>query len=298
MKTYKQIGIFLLLGVMLVGLLICGCTPVQQTEDTTGAPEPDTDSNAIAFRDLPGVNMDNIDKISIYYGSVGNQKLIQTLDSAEATAEFRATFEQLRLTMIDSPSTLSSLMPATEEYLEAFKRICDKTTYRIVIEYGDEKQWEFYIVESKRAYYMDDGENIYISAGEVEYIDVIGLGRVLNQSYIEGCTYAGVTKSLNDSATHTLFGEENVTAFFDTFFTGLVLTDNGARIKQVQANTDSSGFPFQICFTRNESASLLVCFYENGAITVNYGDYEFASVQDNVVDKQAMEQWLKEHDAL
>lgn len=120
----------------------------------------------------------------------------------------------------------------------------------------------------------------------------------LDRSLIEGCTYAGITRSMFDSQMHMLLGEKNVITFFDTFFAGLVLTDNGARIKQVQANSDQSGFPFQICFTRNENTSLLVCFYENGAITVNYENHDFASVQDNIVDKQAIEQWLKEHDAL
>lgn len=301
MKTCKRIGIFLLLGVMLVGLLISGCTPTQQTEDTTGATD---DPNAIVFRDLPGVNMDNIDKISIYYGSADNRKLIRTLDSAEAIAEFRATFEQLRLTKIDSPSSLSSFMPSTKEYHEAFERIYDKTTYRIVIEYGDETQWDFYIVESKRVYYVYEylrlDETIYFSADEVEYIDALGIGPVLNRSYIEGCAYADIMRSMLDSQIHELLGEENIVTFFDMFFAGLELTDDSERIAEVR----KSGYvgtlfqPFEICFTCDENSSLLVSVYENGALIVRYKDRDFASVRDNAVDKQAMEKWLKEHDAL
>lgn len=300
MKTCKQIGIFLLLGVMLVGLLICGCTPTQQTEDTTAAPEPDTDPNAIAFRDLPGVNMDNIEKISIYYGSADNRELIRALDSTEAIAEFQATFEQLRLARIERlvDTTSSEGGYYTEEYAEAMQNI--DAAYCICLQVSTDTQWNVYVGTNKLVYYATPQGDIYISTRKTEYIDALGIGPVLNRSYIEGCTYASIMRSMIDSQIHMLLGEENVTALFDMFFAGLELTDDSERIATVR----ESGYvgtlfqPFQICFTCDENNSLLISVYENGALIVRYKDHDLASAQDNAVDKQAMEQWLKEHDAL
>lgn len=164
MKACKRIGIFLLLGVLIVGILISGCTPESDTE-----PDP----NAIAFRDLPGVNMDNIDKISIYYGSASTRELIQAFDNAEAIAEFQTTFKRFYFTKIDSPSMLSSIELPTAEYDEAFGYITDETTYRIVAELGDGTQWYFSVAENKHGYYFDSQFNIYFSTGETEYISKI-----------------------------------------------------------------------------------------------------------------------------
>lgn len=119
----------------------------------------------------------------------------------------------------------------------------------------------------------------------------------LDRSLIGNCADAQVTKSMFDSRMHIMDGE-TAESFFDTFLSGVQVTDNIERIEEVQSVGAPFGFPFQICFTCNENTSLLVCFYENGAITVNYENHDFASVQDNIVDQQAIEQWLKEHDAL
>lgn len=73
MKTSKRIWVFLLLGVMLVGLVLSGCAP----EDETTEPDP----NTIALRDLPLVNLEDISEIDVYYGEAGEP--IRTLKKAK-----------------------------------------------------------------------------------------------------------------------------------------------------------------------------------------------------------------------
>lgn len=120
---------------------------------------------------------------------------------------------------------------------------------------------------------------------------------VLDQSYIDGCTYASVTKSFADSAMHYMQGE-TIKAFFDTFLTGIELTDDGDRIKQAGNDGSGGGLPFQICFCREEG-NVLVCFYENGAVTVTCeGGKHYASVRDNEVNLETVKEWLREEEAL
>lgn len=165
MKTSKRIWAFLLLGVMLAGFVLSGCTPEAETTE----PDP----NAIALRDLPFVSLEDIREIDVYYGGAGEP--IRTLDSAEKITEFCATFERLRFTKIDSASVISSVECPTDEYEEAFIHIGDKETYRIAVKYGDEKQKNFYITGDKRVYCMDMQLYIYVSSTETDYID-----RILN----------------------------------------------------------------------------------------------------------------------
>lgn len=283
MKTSKRIWVFLLLGVMLAGFVLSGCTPEAETTE----PDP----NAIALRDLPFVNLEDISEIDVYYGEAGEP--IRTLKKAKEISTFKDAFEKLRFTLHDMNSAV-----ADEYSIEAFRLIRAETTYRIEVKLSDGTNWNLYVAENNRVFYEQTFARIYASTTETDYIGALGIEYVLNQSYIEGCTYAGITKSMVDSILHTLEGEENVDTFFDTFLTGIELTDDSKRVDQVWANIDLSGFPFQICFTGDENNALLVCLYENGAITVDYEDQTFASVQDNVIDRQAMETWLKKHGAL
>lgn len=59
MMTNQRMKAFLLLGVMLLGLAICGCAPEQPTEPSETAPG----LNTVAFHEL--VNTKNIESISI-----------------------------------------------------------------------------------------------------------------------------------------------------------------------------------------------------------------------------------------
>lgn len=120
---------------------------------------------------------------------------------------------------------------------------------------------------------------------------------VLDQSCIEGCTYASVTKSFADAAMHHMQGE-TIKAFFDTFLSGIELTDDSDRIKQAPNDGTNGGLPFQICFCREES-NVLVCFYENGAVTVHCEDGKhYASVRDNEVNLETVKEWLREKKVL
>ncbi len=164
MKTCKRIGIFLLLGVLLVGLLISGCAPVEQTQASTSEPEPDP--NAIAFRDLPGVNMDDICEINIYIGD--DSEPLRTIGTAKEISIFLSTFEKLRFTSYASTSSFSYDICAFEE---ASRCIAAETTYRIEVRSDDGATWDIYVAENDRVYYSPRFDIFYISTSETDYIN-------------------------------------------------------------------------------------------------------------------------------
>lgn len=175
MKTCKQIGIFLLLGVLLVGLLLSGCAPVEQTQASTSEPDP----NAIAFLDLPGVNMDDICEINIYTGD--DSEPVQTISPAEEISNFLAAYETLRFHWIDTdvpPTSSEKLANFTEEYWTALEEV--HRAYRIEVKLTNDPQriltgWNFYVGTNGTVYYLDAQLSIYVSTTETDYI-----GTVLN----------------------------------------------------------------------------------------------------------------------
>lgn len=164
MMANKRMKVFLLLGVMLLGLVISGCAPEQPTEPT----ETEPDLNTVAFHEL--VNMNNISKIFI---TTSTDEVMCILEDQEMVSKFQTTFEDLKLRKITkiASSTSSVAVCMTDEYTECKEHI--ETAYRVEVQLTDDTKLYFYIGTNDLVYYIDPLNDYYVSAGSTGYIDEI-----------------------------------------------------------------------------------------------------------------------------
>lgn len=161
MSKNNRIKVFLLLGVMLVSIIISGCTPEQPTEPSKTEPG----SNTVMFHEL--VNMDDISKIFI---STSTNELMCILEDQKVVSDFQTTFESLKLRQIIkfTPSTSSVAVYRTDEYAECKEYI--KTAYRIEAQLTDDTQLFFYIGTNGLVYYIGPLDDYYVSTEGTGYI--------------------------------------------------------------------------------------------------------------------------------